>query len=206
MKNEPRILSEREELILKYFDRYEAHSARHADFLLELMSKFQQHLPPEEGKACKIISTHMQLPSFDDWCEHEQRRAKLEWDKFMHDTEGVLPEGFQQRAEAMMRNYEERRDRGEVECLFQEDDPTAMNGYAVLPGHRLIVEFPGNECRLFSMVPLLEQPEYAPLKDEAVFRAVEMDEECHRLTWCGGAIELLSDVIFDQGEQFQWQV
>ena len=203
MKNEPRILSEREELILKYFDRYEAYAIKYVDVMKTAMSVLPQ-MSEEEQDACKVISAHGGMPSFDEWLEQEHRHSVLQWDKFMHDTEGVLPEEFQQRAEAMMRNYEERRDRGEVECLFQEDDPTAMNGYALLPGHRLVVEFPGNECRLFNMAPLLEQPEYAPLKDETVFRDVEMDEECHRLTWCDGAIELLSDVIFDQGERFRW--
>lgn len=205
MNSEPRILTEREALILQYFGRYEAYVKRFASFLNDVMRRFLPHLPEEERHACDVISTHCTMPDFDEWIGNECFHEKLEWDKHMGDMADGEPEEVRRRFAEMMQNYKERRDNGEVECLFSEDESLAVQAFALLEGRRILVEFPYNEFRLFSMEPLLEQPEYAPLKDESAFQTAVVDVETGAITWCDGTIVLQLEVIEEQGERINWR-
>lgn len=205
MQNELGMLNERERMILEYFDRYEKYAAGFAEFLQTMMRGLLPYLPTEEEKACDIVSTQCSLLSLDEWVEHERLYGQLEWRKYTQDVSSLLPEEYEQRFDEMMRNYEERRQRGEVECLFGEDELLEVQSFALLSDYRIVAEFSSNECRLFNLVPLLDRQEYMPLQDAEVFSKAVLDPDSGSIMWCDGAIMLSPEDIYEQGEPFQWR-
>ena len=51
------------------------------------------------------------------------------------------------------------------------------------PGHRLLVGFSDGARRSYSVLPLTERDMFAPLKDEAFFRNVKIEEGGYALSW-----------------------
>lgn len=204
MSSETRILTEREEQILRYFDRYMAQTKNFTEFLYGVMEKFLPYLPEEERQAIDIIINHCSMPTFDDWMEHERFHEKLEWDKYMCDMPKGEPDEVRRRFEVMMQNFEARKAHGEVKDVICAENEIELIAVAALEGHRLLAEFATGEFRIYSMEPLLELPVFAPLKDETLFRTVKLTDGAP--VWLDGKVDIAPETIYEQGEQVNWQM
>ncbi len=54
---------------------------------------------------------------------------------------------------------------------------------AALPGKRLRVEFTNGDVRIYDCTPLLSEPPFALLANEAFFRAVQADAHGYGVYW-----------------------
>lgn len=62
-----------------------------------------------------------------------------------------------------------------------------VTSVSVLGGYRLRVGFDDGSIREVDLTPVLEGELYGPLRDPALFSAVEVDPEVGTLTWPNGA-------------------
>lgn len=92
---------------------------------------------------------------------------------------------------------------GEDDVCCASQAVSAIDTLAPLPGHLLLARFTTGEWRVYSMVPLLERPVFAPLKDERVFRAVRL--EYGAPVWLDGAVDLDPECILQGGAPVSWQ-
>lgn len=60
-------------------------------------------------------------------------------------------------------------------------------------GMLLVTFFPG-EKRLYDVTPLLSYPAFQPLRDEKVFRAVQVDHGV--VTWMDGEIDIAPETMY----------
>ena len=52
-----------------------------------------------------------------------------------------------------------------------------------LPRRRLLVRFQNGESRIYDCNPLLDNPAFAPLRNESLFKAVRVDSGGYGISW-----------------------
>ncbi|MEW6530574.1 MAG: DUF2442 domain-containing protein [Thermodesulfobacteriota bacterium] len=63
----------------------------------------------------------------------------------------------------------------------------------------LVLEFDNGEVRLFDVKPYLRGTLFEPLKDEGLFRQVEVEKDFGGLVWPNGA-DLCADMVYMHAE------
>ena len=63
------------------------------------------------------------------------------------------------------------------------------------PEHTVRIVFADGEVRDVDITPLLDTPAFSPLRDQAIFSQVKVDEETGTITWPGD-VDLDPDVIY----------
>ena len=66
-----------------------------------------------------------------------------------------------------------------------------------MDNYTLFVFFSSGETKTFDFSPLLDRPAFQPLKDEAVFRAVYVEDGI--VMWCDGAIDIAPETLYEDG-------
>lgn len=66
-----------------------------------------------------------------------------------------------------------------------------------LDGYTLFILFSDGEAKTFDFSPLLDRPAFQPLKDEAVFRSVYVEDGI--VMWCDGEIDIAPETLYEQG-------
>lgn len=70
-----------------------------------------------------------------------------------------------------------------------------VSGVRPMNQHRLWVRFHTGEARVFDFTPLLNEPAFAPLQDEAVFRNVYIDYGV--TVWNSGDIDISPTYLYE---------
>ncbi|MHC5058459.1 MAG: DUF2442 domain-containing protein [Planctomycetota bacterium] len=67
-------------------------------------------------------------------------------------------------------------------------------------GKRLLVRFAGGVSKVYDCTPLLEDPPFRPLEDEALFRCVKADPHGYGVVW-NDDIGLAESELWEEGRQ-----
>jgi len=73
--------------------------------------------------------------------------------------------------------------------------PIKVSGVRPMDGHKLWVRFSTGEARVFDFTPLLKEPAFAPLADEAVFKGVYIDYGI--AVWNDGDIDIAPTYLYE---------
>lgn len=72
-----------------------------------------------------------------------------------------------------------------------------VNGVRAMENHRLWVRFNTGEAKIYDMTPLLSQPAFLPLRDNAVFQSVFIDYGIP--VWNDGEIDIAPEELYANG-------
>lgn len=75
--------------------------------------------------------------------------------------------------------------------------PLKISGVRPLTDYMLWVRFSTGEAKIFDFKPLLNEPAFAPLSDESLFRAVYIDYGV--TVWNEGAIDIAPEYLYENG-------
>lgn len=75
-----------------------------------------------------------------------------------------------------------------------------VSGIRPMKDHFLWIRFNTGEAKVFDFKPLLEQPAFAPLKDEQVFREVYIDYGI--AVWLDGDIDISPEYLYEKSVAF----
>jgi hypothetical protein len=67
-------------------------------------------------------------------------------------------------------------------------------------GKRLVVRFAGGVSKVYDCTPLLEDPPFRPLAEEAVFRGVKADPHGYGVVW-NDDIDLAESELWEEGKE-----
>jgi len=77
--------------------------------------------------------------------------------------------------------------------------PKVLTARAV-NGHTLLIEFSNHCKKSYDVTPLLEQDMFAPLKNPALFKAVEVDQGGYAVVW-GNEIDISEYELWRHGKE-----
>ena len=72
-----------------------------------------------------------------------------------------------------------------------------VNGVRAMENHLLWVRFNTGEAKIYDMTPLLSQPAFLPLRDNAVFQSVFIDYGIP--VWNDGEIDIAPEELYAKG-------
>ncbi len=73
-----------------------------------------------------------------------------------------------------------------------------VNSVRALPAKRLRVTFENDEVKVYDCTPLLNEPAFRPLRDEAFFRNVSIDPHGYAVIW-NDAVDLAEAELWLRG-------